>query len=52
MHFYNLGEWELYDLAKDPAEMQSVYDDPAYQDIIIELKEELDSLKIMYKVWN
>ena len=52
MHFYELGEWELYDLEKDPAEMQSVYDDPAYRGVIRELEQELDSLKIMYKVWN
>jgi len=50
MHFYNLGEWELYDLEKDPNEMRSIYDDPAYQEIIPELKKELDSLKFMYGV--
>ncbi len=50
MHFYNLGEWELYDLAKDPGEMRSVYDDPAYQEIIQDMKQELDSLKFTYGV--
>ncbi len=50
MHFYNLDEWELYDMAKDPGEMQSVYDDPAYQDVIPALKQELDSLKYLYRV--
>jgi arylsulfatase A-like enzyme len=50
MHFYNLKEWELFDLEKDPAEMQSVYEDPAYQDVIRDLKHELDSLKIIYSV--
>lgn len=52
IHFYNLGEWELYDLAKDPHEMKSLYDDPAYQDIVQDLKHGLDSLKTMLKVWN
>jgi arylsulfatase A-like enzyme len=52
MHFYNVDEWELYDLAKDPGEMQSVYDDPAYQEVIQVLKQDLDSLKFIYKVWN
>ncbi len=50
MHFYDLGEWELYDMKKDPSEMNNVYDDPDYQDIIPELKKELDSLKFIYLV--
>ena len=29
IHYYNLGEWELFDLAKDPNELKSVYDYPA-----------------------
>ncbi len=32
------GEWELYDLAADPAEMRNVYDDPDYREIREELK--------------
>jgi arylsulfatase A-like enzyme len=50
MHFYELDEWELYDLEADPSEMQSMYDDPAYADIVAELKKELEKLKIEYKV--
>lgn len=34
-------EWELFDLAKDPNEMRNVYDDPAYQEIVEELRKEL-----------
>ncbi len=30
--------------------MQSMYDDPAYADIVAELKKELEKLKIEYKV--
>jgi hypothetical protein len=30
--------------------MKSVYDDPAYQDVIQVLKQDLDSLKLMYDV--
>ena len=52
INFYNLGEWELYDRTMDPAEMHSVYNDPAYQEIVRQMKEELDSLKVMYKVPN
>ena len=32
-------EWELFDLEKDPREMRSVYDDPAYQPVVKELKQ-------------
>jgi arylsulfatase A-like enzyme len=52
INFYNLGEWELYDRAKDPAEMKSVYDDPAYREVVQQMKSELDSLKAMYRVPN
>ena len=38
-------EWELFDLEKDPNEMCSVYDDPAYADIVTELTAELYRLK-------
>jgi arylsulfatase A-like enzyme len=38
-------EWELFDLANDPYELHSVYDDPAYADIVEELKEEMHRLQ-------
>jgi arylsulfatase A-like enzyme len=38
-------EWELFDLANDPYELHNVYDDPAYADIVEELKEELHRLQ-------
>ena len=31
IHFYELDEWELYDLEKDPNEMKNVYSDPLYR---------------------
>lgn len=33
--------WEFYDLTKDPKEMNNAYNDPAYKDIIKELKKQL-----------
>ncbi|SDX90316.1 Arylsulfatase A [Lutibacter oricola] len=33
--------WEFYDLTKDPKEMNNAYKDPAYKDIIANLKEQL-----------
>lgn len=40
--------WELYDLEKDPKEMKSVFEDPAYATIRAELTKKLDALKQQY----
>ncbi len=47
-HFYELGEWEMYDLQRDPYELNSVYDDPFYEETREELKEELYALQEAY----
>ena len=38
-------EWELFDLENDPREMHSVYADPAYADVVKDLKSELRRLQ-------
>lgn len=38
-------EWELYDLKKDPHEMNNVYSKPEYRKIVIELKREILRLR-------
>ena len=38
-------EWELFDLANDPHELNSVYRDPKYAGIVAELKNELHRLQ-------
>ena len=49
IHFYyNIDEWELYDLEKDPKEMKNVYNDPAYADVVKELKAEIVKLQKQY----
>ncbi len=49
MHFYyDIDEWELYDLEKDPNEMQNVYDDPAYADVREEMHEKLKNARDYY----
>ncbi|MFY9151809.1 MAG: sulfatase [Prolixibacteraceae bacterium] len=49
IHFYyNIDEWELYDLEKDPQEMKSVYNDPAYADVQKEMHQRLTDLRIKY----
>ncbi|MFO7621533.1 MAG: DUF4976 domain-containing protein, partial [Bacteroidales bacterium] len=49
MHFYyDIDEWEMYDLEKDPSEMKSVYNDPAYTDAQEMLHKKLEELRIKY----
>lgn len=50
MHFYEIDEWEMYDLDKDPHEMHSVFDDPQYADAQSILKRELSRLRAQYQV--
>ena len=50
IHFYyDIDEWELYDLEKDPAEMNNLIDQPDYLEIQKALRHQLDSLVRMYK---
>lgn len=42
-------EWELFDLANDPLEMKNVYDDEAYAEVIVHLKDKLAELRVYYK---
>jgi arylsulfatase A-like enzyme len=41
-------EWELFDLQEDPPELNNVYADPAYAEVVGELKAELDRLQAKY----
>ena len=50
IHYYQIDEWELFDLNNDPNEMQSVYDYPEYTEIVEELKAELERLRDEYQV--
>ena len=45
IHYYNLKEWELFDLEKDPHELRTVHDDPAYSDVVTRLKQEIQRLR-------
>lgn len=47
--YYDIDEWELYDRKKDSQEMNNVYDDPAYADVVAELKTKLAALRVQYK---
>jgi arylsulfatase A-like enzyme len=47
---FDTGEWELFDLKADPLELTSRYGDPAYAEVVRDLKAELDRLRSAYKV--
>ena len=50
MHFYDLNEWELFDLEKDPMEMNSVHENPEYAEVLSQMKGELAKLRQQYEV--
>ena len=50
IHFYDFGQWELFDLEKDPRELHSLHNDPEYRSIQEELKRELGRLRDQYRV--
>ncbi len=43
--FHRIDQWELYDLAKDPRELNNVYSDPSYSKQVSKLKVELARLR-------
>jgi len=50
IHFYyDIDEWELFDLKTDPQEMKNVYNDPAYAKVRSELHRQLEKLRKQYK---
>lgn len=50
IHFYNIDEWEFYDLEKDPSEMTNIYSEPQYAEKIAELKKEISRLQTELEV--
>jgi arylsulfatase A-like enzyme len=50
IHFYNdIDEWEMYDMAADPQEMNNVYDDPAYASKRDQMHEILEKVQQEYQ---
>ena len=47
--YYDVDEWELYDRLNDPNEMNNVYDDPNYSEVVKDLKVKLTELRVKYK---
>lgn len=49
IHFYyDVDEWEMYDLLNDPNEMKSIYDEPAYAEVQKMLHKRLEELRLQY----
>ena len=40
-YYYDIDEWELFDLSADPMEMKNVYDDPSYSSVKADLHKKL-----------
>jgi arylsulfatase A-like enzyme len=47
--YYNIDEWEFYNLDKDPNELVNEMNNPEYSETIKEMKEELNQLMIKYQ---
>lgn len=50
IRYYEVDEWELFDLARDPNEMRSLYPDPAYAAVVTDMKARLAKLRAQYAV--
>ena len=50
IYYYEIDEWELFDLEADPRELHSVYDDPQYAEVVTDLNDRLERLRAQYSV--
>lgn len=50
MKFYDIDEWELYDLISDPKELTNQFNNPEYAEIIKSLQTGLQSLRTQFDV--
>lgn len=48
-YYYDIDEWELYDIQNDPDEMKNVYNDPDYTSVKEDLHTRLQELMTKYK---
>lgn len=47
--YYDIDQWELFDLAKDPMEMNNLWNDPGYKDVQSMMLKKLAELQVKYK---
>lgn len=50
IHYYQNGEWELFDLENDPQEQYNRYGEPGLETLTSDLKSRLAALREQYKV--
>jgi lysophospholipase L1-like esterase len=50
MFFPKTREWNLFDLEKDPQEMRSFHDDPAYAEVLADMKKRYAELRAQYRM--
>ena len=48
-YYYDIDEWELFDLKTDPEEMKNVYNDPSYSAVKADLHKRLSKLMVKFK---
>jgi len=48
IYFYSVDEWELYDLQKDPHELNNLIHSPAYSSILADMKKQLNEARNVY----
>jgi arylsulfatase A-like enzyme len=47
-YYYDIDEWEMFDLKTDPSEMKNIYNDPSYAAERTDLHKRLDALREKY----
>lgn len=47
--YYDIEAWELYDLEKDPQELNNIYDQSVYKEVQAQLHKRLEELRVQYK---
>jgi arylsulfatase A-like enzyme len=47
--YYDIDEWELYDRIRDPLELKNEVDNPDYAEVVADLKDQLEALRVKYK---
>ncbi len=48
-YYYDIDEWELFDLINDPQELHNLYNNPNYQNTVQKLKIKLQEIREKYK---
>ena len=48
-YYYNMDEWELFDLKKDPNEMVNLYGNSGTKKLTQKLKNKIKELQVEYK---